>query len=71
MAKRGRPVLYRTEPLYLRIDPELKAALYRIQEDITPEVGKVSLTDVVTHLLREGIKKHDEVKKHQNEDKRL
>jgi hypothetical protein len=55
----GRPPFKRTEPLYFKITPDLKEALYRVQGELTPSVGRVSLTDVVTHLLWYGIEAHD------------
>lgn len=54
----GRPRLKRTEPLYLRIDPETKEALYEVQRDLTPEVGSISLTDTIVYLLWKGINEH-------------
>jgi hypothetical protein len=62
---RGRPALKnRTETLYLKITPELKAELVRVQEKISQSsIVSPSLTDVVSYLLAEGIRVHDEKSK--------
>lgn len=54
----GRPRLKRTEPLYFRVDPETKDALYEVQNDLTPDVGSISLTDTVVYLIWKGVEVH-------------
>lgn len=51
-AKMGRPPMNRTETLYLRIDPALKQEIVSISESLTPEIGRVTMTDVVVYLLQ-------------------